>query len=443
MMFSLAAISRPCRVDGVRIRAHRSSTDLDRLPRVHLPEMSDLPYKKYRWLQLGHPVQRVAWWCVWAILLIPGLLLFRWRPGPRRNLPGRKPFLLLANHTSFFDPVWITYWLGRPSTYMASEVVFARPFLKWFLPLTGAFPKAFGKKDVAAMRNLTRRYEAGDPVVIFPEGARSYDGRPLPVLPGIGRTVKRMDATVVVARIKTGHLFHPRWAKYPRWVRVVVEHETLAPFDPEASPEQITAVIRDAMRIDPDVDAPRLSFGWRMAHGLPRYLWACPACFAFEGLEVERGSGNWVRCGVCAERWRLDTSNRMNGRQTFRVPHARDRVLTFYGHQPVADRRRFESEGIVLATKEAAIRRLVRGKKPTTAALGELRLGPEGLTMQREGATTWSASFAEISRIGIAFGDMVTVRVGDELFGLDLKGGSSFVWLHFLQRWSEQADRSA
>ena len=126
--------------------------------------MSDLPYKKYRFLQLGHPVQRVAWWMVWSLLFIPGMLLFRWLPGSRRKLPGNEPFLLLANHTSFFDPVWITYWLGRPSTYMASEVVFSKPFLKWILPLTGAFPKAFGKKDVAAMRNLTERYEAGDPV---------------------------------------------------------------------------------------------------------------------------------------------------------------------------------------------------------------------------------------------------------------------------------------
>lgn len=400
--------------------------------------MADLPYKKYRFLELGHPVQRLAWWTVWALLFIPGMLLFRWLPGPRRNLPGREPFLLLANHTSFFDPVWITYWLGRPSTYMASEVVFSKPFLKWVLPLTGAFPKAFGKKDVAAMRNLTERYEAGDPVVIFPEGARSYDGRPLPVLPGIGRTVKRMGAKVVVARIKTGHLFHPRWAKYPRWVRVIVEHETLPDFAPDADPAQITETIREAMQIDPDVDAPPLSFGWRMAHGLPRYLWACPACFAYEGLEVDRRRGNWVQCRACSERWRVDTSNRMNGKQSFRIPHARDRILTYYAKDPVADRQRFEDEGVILSVDEAAVRLMVRGKKPQTVALGDLVVREDGLTMTKDGQVTWSATFDDISKVAIAFGDLVTVRVGDDLFGLDLKGGNNFVWLHFLDKWLQR-----
>ena len=78
---------------------------------------------------------------------------------------------------------------------------------------------------------------------------------------------------------------------------------------------------------------------------------------------------------------------------------------------------------------------LQENKKICYIAEGELVLTEEGLTMRQGDELTWSASFDQISKVAIAFGDLVTVRVGDELFGLNLKGGNNFVWLHFLQTW--------
>ncbi len=53
--------------------------------------------------------------------------------------------------------------------------------------------------------------------------------------------------------------------------------------------------------------------------------------------------------------------------------------------------------------------------------------------------TVWSADFADISHVGIAFGDLVTLRVGNQLFGFKLEGGQTLGWYHFLTCWYEHA----
>ena len=65
--------------------------------------------------------------------------------------------------------------------------------LSWLLPLCGCFPKAKFVKDRDSMRTLAERYEAGDVIVLFPEGTRTFDGRTRAALPGIGRLLELQE----------------------------------------------------------------------------------------------------------------------------------------------------------------------------------------------------------------------------------------------------------
>jgi len=407
-----------------------------------------LPYQTNPLLRLGSPTQIAAWWIVWAVLGLPALLWFRWRPGGGPSAaPRRGPFLLLANHTAVYDPVWVAWWTFRRVSYMSLETLFHHWFLGVFLPLVGCFPKAYAVKDRASMAQLAERYEAGEGVVIFPEGGRSWDGRPGEVLPGIGRLIKRLgtdraEPVVVLARVETGHLFHPRWARYPRWVPVRIRYARL-PRMPDASPEAITEAVRRHIAIDPDVDAPGLSFGWRMAHGLPDYLWACPACFAAEGLSVADDDGDSVRCRACERRWRLDTSNRMNGEPTLRVTEAYDRVIAHFGEAPTVDPERFARDGVLLECERASVKTVGASAASERVASGRLTLTPEGITVSPDaaGERAWRAPFSEISVVAVAFGGLLTVRVGGVIYGMDLKGGNALMWDHIVSRWLQAARR--
>ena len=361
---------------------------------------------------LGSRRQRFLWWFAWAALGIPGILAFRWTPGKAPKLPRDVPFILVANHTSFFDPVWIAWWLFRRSSFMASAALFHLPVLSWLLPLCGCFPKAKFIKDRDSMRTLAERYEAGDVIVLFPEGTRSFDGRIQPVMPGIGRLVKRLDARVVCARVLNGHLFHPRWARFPRWVPVRVDYDEPRTWGEDVTAAQITADIVAAISVDP-VDPPTglFSAGIRMAEGLPDYLWACPGCFEQEGLMAQ---GNSVRCHSCVGEWTLDTRNRMTGEQPMWVHEAFERITTHYGDAELSGR--------------ATLLRRVKNKWVRVEE-GEASLTDEGLIVG-----SIRLELSELRGVSVEINSRLMFRRGDELLELVPEGQSALKWAHFLRR---------
>jgi 1-acyl-sn-glycerol-3-phosphate acyltransferase len=361
---------------------------------------------------IGSRPQVVAWWFFWSLLSLPFTLLCRWRPGNALSVPRTGPILLVANHTSAFDPVWISFWLFRRSSYMASSAIFRLPVLGRILPLTGSFPKAKFVKDRDSMRTLSERYEAGDVVVLFPEGTRTFDGRTREVLPGIGRLVKRLNARVVCARILTGHRFHPRWAKYPRSVPVRVDYDPMRTWPEDATVEQINADISAAIRID-DLEPTKVPYpmGFKMAVGLSDYIWACPGCFTQEGL-AERG--NTVTCTSCAASWTLDTHNRMNGADPLSVHEAFDRLENHFGDADLAGR------GCLLR---------VKGRKSTVLGEGEAALTDGGL---RVGDTLLPLD--ELRAVSVEVQNRLTFRRDGELLELIPEGQSTLKWGHFLGR---------
>lgn len=361
---------------------------------------------------LGSRPQIAFWWFAWSIMSIPWTLAFRWVPGNARSVPRDGPLLLLANHSSAFDPVWIAFWLFRRSSFMASSALFRVPILGQVLPLCGCFPKAKFVKDRDSMRTLAERYEAGDVIVLFPEGKRTFDGRTGEVLPGIGRLVKRIDARVVTARILNGHLFHPRWARYPRWVPVRVRYAPVRTWDDDATPEQINADISSAIQINPEEPPEGLfSIGFRMAEGLPDYLWACPSCFEPGGLTAR---GNHATCQSCQQRWTLDTRNRMNGEQPMWVHEAFDRIAAHF-------------EGTDLSGAASLYR--LKGKQRDLIAQGDASLSAEGFTVGELAMT-----FSELRAVSVELQNRLTFRRGDVLMELVPEGQSPLKWAHFL-RW--------
>ena len=378
--------------------------------------MDPAAFRRHPLFRLGAPLQVVFYWVVWGLLGLAGPFLLRWRSGGAlRAVPRRGPFLLLANHTSVLDPVLVAWWTARRVAYMSLETLFQHPFLGYFLPLVGCFPKAFAHRDPEAMAELAARYAAGEGVVVFPEGGRSWDGRAGEVLPGIGRLLKRLEPEVVVVRLKKAHLVRPRWARTTRWVRL--DHETVRfPYDPTRSAEELAEQVAEAIRIDPDVEAPWPSFGWKLAHGLPDYLWACPACFAIGGLQVAADDDDSVACG-CGARWRLDTSNRMHGAMPLTVAQAHDLLAERYREPwPLAAR--------------AAVRRLHRDLAPDEVATGEARLDADGLRVG-----DWRVPIRDVQVCAVAFGNSLTVRTGGVLYAVDLPPGQALLWEHVLKAW--------
>ena len=86
-------------------------------------------------------------------------------------------FVLAANHTSNFDPwpLGVPLLPQRQLRFMAKSELFRTP-LAPILRAGGAFKVRRGEGDVEAMRTAVELAQAGEIVVMFPEGTRREKG---------------------------------------------------------------------------------------------------------------------------------------------------------------------------------------------------------------------------------------------------------------------------
>lgn len=116
--------------------------------------------------------------CFWGSFYVYANPLWRARFERRDKLPWDGPAVLVANHLSTLD-ILVLYGLYRPFKWVAKAVLFRLPFVGWNMWLNDYVPIVRGDREsVKAMLAHCRRHLAkGTPILIFPEGTRSQDGR--------------------------------------------------------------------------------------------------------------------------------------------------------------------------------------------------------------------------------------------------------------------------
>jgi 1-acyl-sn-glycerol-3-phosphate acyltransferase len=373
---------------------------------------------------------------VWCGFALGRLTFFRVRSTGTENLPKHEPYLLLSNHAHTFDPLWLAERLYRPVCPMGSAQMLKIPFLGGFLKALGCFPKAKYSRDPKAMEKLQELYEQGFVVLIFPEGTRTFNGRTQNVLPGIGKLIKRMNPTVVYAVSNSAFLYQPRWARFPRMVPVEVQFDGPYNYSDDMTVEELTAEVQSRLDCTAHIkDDSSWTWGWKMAHGLPRFLWACPMCLANEGLQVEPGNGHRVTCEQCGESLEIDVECKLTGSIQATVWSASQTIAEGMGQPPVMDKEDYEACGSALRAPEVELLFWPKGGKPTVHCRGELTLGKDGLTMTEDGKVTFQASLEDLHAFSIDLGDKFFFRVKDEVFEFRSEGESIYKWHHFLRKW--------
>jgi 1-acyl-sn-glycerol-3-phosphate acyltransferase len=108
----------------------------------------------------------------------------------RENVPD-DGFLVVSNHLSWTDSVFIMYALPRNlrlHTLANESTVFNTRFKRWAMPKLAVVPirRNRGMLDEAAVEGVYHLLEAGERVIIFPEGAYGKDGELRPLKDGVG-----------------------------------------------------------------------------------------------------------------------------------------------------------------------------------------------------------------------------------------------------------------
>ncbi|NIP82508.1 MAG: 1-acyl-sn-glycerol-3-phosphate acyltransferase, partial [Gemmatimonadetes bacterium] len=88
----------------------------------------------------------------------------------REHIPDSGPFLLIANHQSYLDPILIQAVVRRPMYTMAKSTEFSNRLIGALLKRLKSFPVRRFEVDPQAVRIVLRHLEAGHGVGIYVEG---------------------------------------------------------------------------------------------------------------------------------------------------------------------------------------------------------------------------------------------------------------------------------
>ncbi|HEV8377642.1 MAG TPA: lysophospholipid acyltransferase family protein [Tepidisphaeraceae bacterium] len=132
------------------------------------------------------------------------------------HVPRSGGVLLICNHQSYLDPVFVGVRLQRQISFIAKSQLFEAPGLSWLIRRLNTFPVRRGETDVTAIKEALRRVHEGHVLTMFPEGTRSWDGNLLPIQSGIALIVKRAEAPVIPAVLDGAQRAWPRGSKFPK-----------------------------------------------------------------------------------------------------------------------------------------------------------------------------------------------------------------------------------
>jgi len=160
-----------------------------------------------------HSVDLFARWCF--------RIFFRVQVMGLENIPGDRPFLIVANHRSFLDPPLAVCFLRRKIAILARGSLFRFGPFGRFLKILGSIPLERGAPDRQALLLGTQALEKGAPLLIFPEGTRNPGEGLLPFQRGFLLMPKKTGVPVVLAAIEGTGRALPKGSLFPRLFRRV------------------------------------------------------------------------------------------------------------------------------------------------------------------------------------------------------------------------------
>lgn len=222
------------------------------------------------------------------------------------------PFILMANHSHAQDPYIMGGYMKHTVHFMAN-IDGVSDVERLLSHLVAAYGKKKGAPDFASLRKTIELLKSGEPVGIFPEGDRSWDGETAPFIPGTMSIAKKYGIPLIVAAQRGNYLSEPRWADNPRQGKLRIDYHVIGKEEiGKSSLDELEKKVWDLLYIN-DVKDPlnreTIFTGTDLAAGIQRLLWICPSCASQDSLN---GEGDDIVCSHCGSRWTLEGSLKFN-----------------------------------------------------------------------------------------------------------------------------------
>ena len=147
---------------------------------------------------------------------------FRVRRRGREHLDIEGPVIVAPVHRSNLDTPLLSGMSRRRLRALSKESLFSNRYFGAFLAALGAFPVRRGVADLEAMREAVKMLEAGEQMVVFPEGTRQTGTQVGEVFDGMSYLASRTGAAIVPVGISGTEAAMSTGTRLPRPVRVAM-----------------------------------------------------------------------------------------------------------------------------------------------------------------------------------------------------------------------------
>jgi len=180
--------------------------------------MADVP----SFLAGGGIGSRIFYTVVRTILNVFCRTFWRTKVIGARNIPRTGPFILAPVHRSNIDTPLACTVTARRMRYMGKDSLWKSKPAGWILSALGGFPVSRGTADREALRRCIQVLEAGEPLVLFPEGERKSGTEVQPLFDGAMYIALKAGVPVIPVGIGGSERAMPKGKKYLRPSRCVV-----------------------------------------------------------------------------------------------------------------------------------------------------------------------------------------------------------------------------
>ena len=220
--------------------------------------------------------------------------------------------IVLANHCSVMDYRITTFAMRKDKAYhVTAKNIFANK--KWLVKRVGGLPKVQFVPSFELVKQIKQVVEKGNHVLVFPEGAVSFDGTNRIVDNSISKLIKRLGAPVAVLNIKGTYLAKPRYneSKFNKVDKIVADFDVILDEKQisQMTVEQIHQKVVSSMRFDVwqwNKQNDVKTFG-NLVAGLDNLLFECVYCNGKMTVKDDM-----LACDKCGKQWNIDEYYRLH-----------------------------------------------------------------------------------------------------------------------------------
>lgn len=208
----------------------------------------------------------------------------------REHVPEQGGALLLPNHVSFVDGLFLLASVDRSIRFVVDRQYYETPLLRWAARVMGAIPivaNGSPRDILRSLREAGRRLDAGELVCIFPEGQITRTGGLLSFRRGFERILKGRETPVVPVHLDRvwGSVFSFIGGKFfAKWPERVPYPVTISYGAPMASTATATAVRQRVQELGQEAWLARVPSRSPLHHSFVRAVRRHPWRLAFADL---------------------------------------------------------------------------------------------------------------------------------------------------------------